>query len=393
MPDPLFRSSPSGHPALSLALVRQRHTPFGGAERFLERAMEALRRQGVTITLLARHWQPSPGLDTVSCDPPSLGRLWRDWGFSRCVRHHLRHHEYHLVQSHERIPGCDLYRAGDGVHRQWLRQRRRLLGPVARLAIDWSPYHRYVLAAEKRLFQSSRLRAVICNSHMVRQEIHTFFDTPLEKLHVIHNGVDGQRFHPGLRERHAAETRQRWRVPDGAFLLLYVGSGFQRKGVGVLLEAMARLPERVRLLVVGKDRKNDRYRDRAIRLGLGDRVRFTGGLDDVRPLYGAADALALPTLYDPFPNVVLEAMACALPVVTSTSCGAVDIIEHGVNGLLGDALDRDLLVANIQRLLDPERARCLGAAGRRTVEPMTLDEMSRRMLELYRSLLEPPIPS
>ena len=372
---------------LSLALVRQRHTPFGGAERFLGRAIGALQARGVAVTLLARRWEAAEGLACVSCDPPALGRLWRDWSFSRCVRRHLSRHRYHLVQSHERIPDCDLYRAGDGVHRIWLRQRDRVSSPPARLATALSPYHHYVLAAERRLFQSPRLRAVICNSHMVRREIRTCFDTPAEKLHVIHNGVDAGRFHPGLRQQYGAETRRRWGVPETAFLLLFVGSGFQRKGVGVLLEAFARLPESAWLLVVGKDRAARSFAARAARLGVAGRVRFTGGQDDVLPFYGAADALALPTLYDPFPNVVLEAMAAGLPVATSLSCGAVDVIEHGVNGLLADALDRELLRDNLSLLMAPDRARRIGLAGRETVRPMTLERMGRQMLALYHTLL------
>ncbi len=377
-------------PPFSLALIRQRYTPFGGAERFLDRAMGALQSEsGVAITLIARRWAGEvKGLQTLSCNPPYWGRLWRDMGFAWCVHRQLRRHAFDLVQSHERLAGCDLYRAGDGVHRIWLAERARTLGWPGRLATALSPYHRYVLAAERRMFQNPRLRAVICNSNMVREEIHRCFGVAEEKLPVIYSGVDTDRFHPALRTRFRAETRQRWSIPEDVFLLLFVGSGFQRKGVPILLEAMAEWPESVWLMVVGQDRQSGAMQRRARRLGLGQRVCFTGGQRAVEPLYGAADLLVLPTLYDPFPNVALEGMAAGLPLVTSYQCGAADLIRHGENGLLGDSLDRGRLVANVRLLQEnPVRCAAMGQAARQTVEPLTLEAMSQRLLQLYQGLL------
>ncbi|MBF0401912.1 MAG: glycosyltransferase family 4 protein [Magnetococcales bacterium] len=380
----------SSTPSFSLALIRQRYTPFGGAERFLDRAMGALQQQsGVTITLIARRWQGEVmGLQTITCDPPGWGRLWRDVGFARCVRRQLDQRSFHLVQSHERLAGCDLYRAGDGVHRVWLRERGRALGWPSRLATVLSPYHRYVLAAERQLFQSPRLRAVICNSRMVRQEIMDHFGTEPDKLHVIYSGVDVEQFSPALRARFRAEVRQRWSVPPEALLFLFVGSGFQRKGVPVLLEAMAALSGQPYLLVVGADRQQAVMERRARQLGLAQRVVFTGGQQSVAPFYGAADLLVLPTLYDPFPNVALEGMAAGLPLITSYQCGARDLIEQGRNGLLGDALDRQRLVENMRLLQEsPSLRESMGQAARQTVEPLTLEAMSQRLLQLYQQLL------
>lgn len=381
----------SSPPPLSLALIRQRYTPFGGAERFLDRAMGALQQEsGVQVTLIARRWAGEvAGLKTITCNPPSWGRLWRDLSFAYCVRRQLARHPFHLVQSHERVAGCDLYRAGDGVHRVWLHERRRTLGGPARLATAISPYHHYVLAAERKLFQSPELRAVICNSHMVRKEIMHHFGTAEEKLHVIYSGVDMAQFHPSLRARFRAEIRARWSIPPEALLLLFVGSGFQRKGVPILLEAMSALPNEIHLLVVGADRQQASLKRRAERLGLGSRTVFTGGQQQVAPFYGAADILVLPTRYDPFPNVALEGMAAGLPFITSHQCGATDLIVHGENGLLGDALDRSRLVANIRLLQEnPSLREQMGQAARETVEPLTLETMSQRLLQLYQRLLQ-----
>ena len=370
---------------MRIALVRQRYNPFGGAERFIERALAALAAQGVTVTVFAREWTGDPGR-VVRCDPFHIGRLWRDWSFARAVCSELERSGADLVQSHERIACCDVYRAGDGVHAQWLDYRKDALGPLGRLGLALNPYHRYVLAAERRLFASPRLRAVICNSRMVEKEILRRFGVPGEKLHVIYNGVDLDAFHPRLREAHRAAMRERLAIPQRALVHLFVGAGFERKGVFPLLEAFARAPDRsAHLIIVGKDKAEARAHRRSAALGLAARVHFAGGQEDVRPWYGAADSFVLPTLYDPFPNAALEAMACGLPVVTTPRCGTAELIDEGENGFVVPALDAGALTGALARL-DAQSAQRMGRAARARAEGFSLDAMTQRMLALYRSL-------
>jgi UDP-glucose:(heptosyl)LPS alpha-1,3-glucosyltransferase len=257
---------------------------------------------------------------------------------------------------------CRAFRP-DGVHREWLRQRARTQGALGRLATALNPYHYYVKAAEKRLFGSARLKAVICNSKMVKDEIRNYFGVAEDKLHVIYSGVDTRVFHPDLK-RHRAGVRAQYVVPENATLFLFVG--FARKGVSTL-EAMARLSAGTYLLVVGHDKNLEKYQARAQRLGLGGRVRFAGRQGDVKPFYGAADGLVLPTLYDPFPNVALEAMASGVPVITSSKCGAAELIRDGENGFVCDALDSIALSERMRLLADREKGGRIGKAARETV--------------------------
>ena len=374
---------------MKVALVRQRYTAFGGAERFVARAIEALQGQGAEVTVVTRQWEDEGSHQTLECNPFYLGSLWRDWGFARGSCALLQNHSFDLVQSHERIPCCDVYRAGDGVHREWLRQRRRVLGSWGRLGLVLNPYHRYTLAAERSLFASHRLKAVICNSRMVKEEIREHFGLPEESLHVIYSGVDGTIFHPGLRAQFGEDTRRRLGIPSEATLFLFVGSGFQRKGLAILLQALATLPAEARLLVVGKDKHEARYEAMAESPALAGRVHFMGGQKDVRPFYGAADALVLPTLYDPFPNVALEALAAGLPVFTSSKSGAAEFLREGENGFVCDALDRDGLGRRMAQFLhaSPEHRGAMSALARRAVESCTLDAMGAELLTLYQRLL------
>jgi UDP-glucose:(heptosyl)LPS alpha-1,3-glucosyltransferase len=374
---------------LNIALIRQRYAQDGGAERFVTRALEALKTQDLRLTLVTREWRGGSGFEVLVCRPFHVGRLWRDWAFARCACRRLAAGKFDLVQSHERVACCDIYRAGDGVHREWLKQRSRVLGRAGRLGLALNPYHAYVKAAERAVFTSPRLKAVICNSRMVRDEIKRYFHLPDDKLPVIYSGVDTSVYHPDLK-KHRAEIRARHDIPESATLFLFVGSGFERKGVPALLQVMARLPENAFLLVVGRDKHAPRFQRHAGALGLSRRAFFTGAQSDVKPYYGAADALALPTLYDPFPNVALEAMAAGLPVVTSLKCGVAELIENGKNGFAGDALDVEGQAGFMRALLDPETRQRLGLAARRTVEPLTLAAMSNRLAQLYQDLLSQP---
>lgn len=367
----------------SVALIRQRYAGDGGAERFVARLLEGLRGRA-RLTLITREWTAAAGLEVLSCNPFYLGRLWRDWSFARGVCRLIAARRFDLVQSHERIACCDLYRAGDGLHREWLKNRARVLSPLARLGVALNPWHRYVLAAEEKLFRSPRLKAVVCNSRMVRDEIKRNFGLSDEKLHVIYSGVDTATYHPDLKHNRA-EVRASVGLSTDTPLYLFVGSGFERKGLTATLKALARLPQG-HLLVIGRDRHAVRYRRQAEHLGLGARAQFFGALPDVKSYYGAADCLVLPTLYDPFPNAALEAMACGLPVVTSTTSGAAELIENGRNGYVCDALDVETLAAHLRAAADPTRHAALCAQARQTVEPLTLESASRQWLELYERL-------
>ena len=373
-----------------IALVRARYSPFGGAERFVDHALAALQQNDVAVTLITRRWKQDSAIPALICNPFYVGNVWRDWGFARSVCRTLTRENFDLVQSHERIACCDVYRAGDGVHREWLAQRSRTLSALGRAKVALNPYHAYIKHAEAALFRSPRLRAVICNSRMVKDEIHTWFQVPDETLHVIYSGVDTQRFHPALRERHRAAFRAEQRIPDAATVFLYVGSGFERKGVAPLIKAFSTLPDTAYLVVVGNDKRKTHYETLADQCGAAARIRFLGALKDVTPCYGAADVFVLPTLYDPFPNVILEAMASGLPVITSTKSGGAELIEPGKSGYICDALDIDALAGHMRSLLAQDRHTEMGRMAREIVLPYTFDAMSARLQTLYESLLRPP---
>ncbi|MDC7698997.1 glycosyltransferase family 4 protein [Vogesella indigofera] len=371
-----------------LAIVRQKYNPAGGAERFVSRALAALSEQGdLEVSLIARKWEPLSGVTAIAVNPFYLGSVWRDWGFACLARRVWRREKFDLVQSHERIAGCDIYRAGDGVHRHWLHLRRRALSPWQRITLQLNPYHHYVKWMERRMLLHPRLKLVICNSEMVKKEIQHYFNLSDQQFAVIYNGVDTEAFHPSLREENRETMREQSQVPQEAPLLLYVGSGFERKGVERALKAI--IPHRaVHLVIVGSDKHADFYKKLAIGLGLIDRVRFVGAQNDVKPFYGMADAFILPTLYDPFPNVCVEALSSGLPVFTSLQCGAAELLVNGENGWVSDALDVPAFQHNIGLWLNGvQEWPLLQEKARRTAEKLTLTEMANKMRECYQRLM------
>ncbi len=224
---------------------------------------------------------------------------------------------------------------------------------------------------------------------MVRGEIARRFGVADQKLHLIYNGVDLEHFHPRHRAALRAAARSALGAREDDFLFLFVGSGFWRKGLDAAVDALARCPDpRFRLAVAGRDRQSGHIAAQARAAGVAHRVRFLGGREDVRPLYAAADCFILPTRYDPFPGTVLEAMAMGLPAIVGRRSGAAEILRHGESGWICDPGD----AGGLARLMG-EAAHSLsgstpsrGGAARLAAEHYGIDDMARKLTELYATL-------
>jgi UDP-glucose:(heptosyl)LPS alpha-1,3-glucosyltransferase len=284
----------------------------------------------------------------------------------------VRRRDWDVVQSHERTLCQDVYRAGEGCHRGYLeamspRSHRR------------AAYHRLLLALERRVFATTP--HIVAISRRGAEEIARIYAVPAARLSVVYNGVDLRRFHPDNRARHRASARAEAAIPADAWVALFAGSGFERKGLATALEALAAVDDRTsRLLVVGKGDTRP-YRATAERLGLDRRVAWLGARPDLERWYAAADVLVLPTRYEPFGNVHLEALASGVPVVTTTASGGAEAIAPDSGAVVAPG-DAKAFAAALDGLRGMDPARLLTAA-RTAAEPFTHERQVTDFQRIY----------
>jgi len=376
---------------MKIAFIRNEYDPYGGAENYTQTLMDSLAERGVEVHLFARRWIASGNtkLHFHHIGGPRTPSLLRHASFVFFVRRAIRREEFDLIQSNERTLCQDVYRAGDGVHARWLELRASHQNCLSRLLVRINPFHHYLLWLERRLLEQPNLKAVIVNSNMVRHEITSRFQIPNERIHTIYNGVDIKRFRPENRLTIGNQLRSECGLVDEIPVVLFVGSGFERKGLGNLLRGMALAIGRAQLWVVGKGNKRP-YQRLAQKLGLMSQVTFWGPHQDTLRFYAAADIFAFPTVYDPFSTAVLEALATGLPVITTAQCGTAEIISHGKEGfILSSPRATKELGGYLNDLYNPKRRHALSANARKKAEAFplkrTIDELQHLYLHLVKN--------
>jgi len=328
---------------MKLGLVRRGYSATGGAEAYLLRLAAELARRGHELVLFSDVPWPDSALAahdlslTRSVIAASTPRLFADG-----LEHTRARHSLDLLFSLERVWSCDLYRAGDGVHAAWLERRARFEPAWQPFLRRLNPKHRQLLALERALFSGGAGR-IIANSDLVKREIVAHFGTSAGQIEVIHNGLPASSAAEGARR----EIRSELALAESDYVAVFVGSGWERKGLRFAIEAVRRTPG-VALLVAGRGQTRG--------LPSHERVRFLGPRSDVPRLLAAADVFLLPTLYDPFSNACLEALAAGLPVITTAANGFAEIIQPGVEGeVVAQPDDIAALSAALERWRDPAR--------------------------------------
>jgi UDP-glucose:(heptosyl)LPS alpha-1,3-glucosyltransferase len=238
---------------------------------------------------------------------------------------------------------------------------------------------------EGRIFTLRSARHIVAISSRGKAEIERLYGTPAERVTVVYNGVDLARFHPDNRKRWRDDMRDALGIPRESWVVAFVGSGFERKGLGPLMQAVAALRSRdPRLLVAGKGR-TETYRQLAARLGVDGAVTWTGPRPDVERIYAAADVMALPARYEPFGNVHLEALASGIPVLTTSLTGGSEVVRDGVTGAVTASLEPEAIAEGLRRIRDIDAASAAQAA-RASTEPYTYTAQVEGFERIYRLL-------
>jgi UDP-glucose:(heptosyl)LPS alpha-1,3-glucosyltransferase len=268
---------------------------------------------------------------------------------------------------------------------QNLRLMSPALRPVKRIAARLLPRYREFQQLLSRQYGDHR-RLFVALSRMVASDLVEYHRVPAERIRIVYNGVDTNRFHPRHRETHRAATRAQIGVGDDETLLLILAHNFRLKGVATAIRSAGRLAREglpVRLAVAGGGHIGP-YRRLAARCGVADRVHFLGAVADPVPLYSAADVYVQPTWYDPCSLVALEALAAGLPVVTSRFNGAGELITSGREGdLLDDPGDDAAWAERLSEYFDLPRRKLMQEAARRLAERHDLDHNCDEMIAAY----------
>jgi len=290
---------------VKIAVLKRAAPREGGLEKYTNRLVEAFQARGGDVCVVSFPVK----------SPLTFLSLAK---FDRLCRSFIQENRHDLVLGMDRTSQQTHLRAGNGVHAAYLEIRRRQEGFLKGCSFSINPLHRVTLKLEKAGFENPSLRKLIVNSHFVRTQILQYYNVNPQKIEVVHNGV----------EWNALESAFSTKRPKmDAFQFLFIGHNFERKGLEPLLRSLARIKDTdFHLSVVGEDKHRSRFENLALILGLKNKVSFWGAQKNSAPFYQRADALVIPSLYDPFANVTVEALAMGLFVVSSEMNGGKEVI-------------------------------------------------------------------
>jgi len=288
-------------PDSTIYFIRANKTKYGGAENYLSRLSEALKKQNINHQV-------------VNSIFPKFIPSWLRvilFNLQVCL---TKADKFYF--SLDRISCPDIYRAGDGVHKVFLsiekKSRTNLLHPI-------------YLFLERRCF--NKAKHIIANSQMVKDDIASVYKINPKKISVIHNGVEAKEFNY---QKSFDKLSKEFSLSKDQKILLYVGSGFERKGVKEFLQIVSKLNTLgVKAFVIGKEKDIEYYQELRYELKVESQVVFTGARNDVDDFYAISDIFLFPTHYDPFANVVLEAMSFENAVFTTKQNGASEVLDSG----------------------------------------------------------------
>ncbi len=314
---------------MKIALILLHADPArGGAERYTLDLAAALQARGHSVSVLASSHAKSGAWRSVTIAARGFTRLGRYRSFLAHLDQHLAgaYGKYDIVHAMLPVRHCTHYHPHAGIMAEAASQRG-LLG-VLNLR-RW-----YMARVERDMLSSASPPLTLCLSNYVAKGFTRHY--PQARWERLFNGVDTKWFDPDRLPSAGPDFRLKLGIPSNAVLALFVGQDFDRKGLGMALDAISDLPSSdagdVHLVVAGDEKRNPDYRTRVVNAGLQGRVHFVGNLPDTYPAYAASDLLLLPTRHDPCSLVVLEAAAMKLPVLTSDHNGAGEILKSGVTG-------------------------------------------------------------
>lgn len=383
---------------MHLALNFHRVDPArGGAETYVADLCRQLIERGHRLDLYAESWADGCLPRQVNVVPVAASgrtRLEQIWNFARNSEAALRQARYDCSIGFINTWGHDVVIPQGGVQAGSLRANsRRFSSPPARqlylLGKAANPKFWLYRAIEARQFSPARQTRVVAVSKLVKKHLQDFHHIPSQQIHVVPNAIDPQRVLVAQPGAVRCAFRNRLGLEPGDVVGLFVGHNFALKGLNPLLEALAarRQADRgrrpIHLLICGGGDPG-RYKRLASRLGLAETTHFLGFYPDIRACYASSDFFVLPTYYDPCSLVVLEALACGLPVITTMQNGASELLVDGRHGYILTSPDaRGELVAALGHMQNDIKRREMASLATRLGQEQTLEAHVARLTAVF----------
>lgn len=368
---------------MHIAIIKSRYTPYGGAEKYTSRLIRAFADNGHEVHVLTGHteWPEEKSVSYIKLPQIRFNNFLRLLSFNKSVKEFLQKTRYDCILGMDNTEVQTHIRLGGGLHEAWLERRSEEASYLRKLSFLLNPFHRAIVEIQRRALHYKGLKKIICNSGLVKDEMGHYYPEVAEKAVVIHNGVEwnefSRAFEEGLSERN--RVVRELDLPEDRFYFLFVGSGYERKGLEKAIVALRGLPKHTALIVVGRDRNERKFYQKAKKLGLEDRVYFFGPRKDVITFYQISDAFVLPTLYDPFSNATLEALAMGLFAVTSSANGASEVIEPGAGVVIKDLKDIEAVKEAMIVALKPHLSK---REIRETVKRLEFENQLKKIMDI-----------
>jgi UDP-glucose:(heptosyl)LPS alpha-1,3-glucosyltransferase len=353
--------------------IEELDTRRGGAEVATLRLIGQLAQRGHEVHVLTRRLAVTlpPGAQAHLVGGDSRFVALREWRFPHRVARQLAEGQYDLSIACGRGFAEDVVWAHNGAHAAATAGQLRCYGfnPLYRLARLAQYYYSPKAWVHRRLeaLRFARQPVVITGSQMCARDFRSHYGVGETKLHVVYYQINLDRFSPAKMAAMRAAARAAFQLAPDELTILCVARNYKRKGIRTLVEAAARLCERGRhfrvLVADSTAREAEPYVRQAQRLGCADNIRFLRPVERIEEVYAAVDVFCLPTFYDPCALVIVEAMACGLPTITSRFNGASELIRDGEDGfVLQDPGNAGELADVLDRLFDAQLRHKVGTA-------------------------------
>jgi len=358
----------------------------GGAERYCMMLCTGLAEAGHEVIFIGGYLDKGlrDKVKFIRITPTKGPCGWKNYSFHLKAQQALARFPKAVSYSLSRTFPVDIYRVTDPLH-----QYHQHLNYGTILKKIWtrvSLRHRLILRLEKRVASPHGSRYVVALSKLDRDLLKRFYRIEEKRIRVIYNGVDMKKFSPWPEEMRIRARRQ-ININDGDTVYLFPAMDFRRKGLDILLKALAGIDHTFTLLVAGKGNERP-YLRLARKLAIDDRVRFLGRRSDMARMYAVSDLMVLPTQYDPFGNVHLEALSCGLPVITTSQAGGAEVVRNGATGYVLHDRDSSEELANLLKTFQAQRPFWEKWRHRasESVRTFSLQENIRQNLELIRQV-------